>query len=442
MLGCLRARTLLHARRRRPPFVRPLPSSWVVRFASTSDNAKDDNSPFGNTSGPNSSSSSSGGSGSSDIPFDGSLPPGSEHNPGFEQPPALPPPADGVPSQTEPWSNAQEFLTDFPGSLTPLASDAAMYMLSGIFVAGGHIVGGLQSGVQGVHAATGLPWWATIAVTTMAVKISLLPVVVHQARHHDRLRMAWPEIQTLRGHLATTLEEIPQRRVLARWRKYRVFFSGVRGIIGLHGAHPLGLIATPLVNLPVFVMFVWSIRSMLRDATVPGLDTGGMLWFVDLTVSDSSLMLPIIGTVCTYFGLELAKMKNATGWIRFFQDGMQTFIIMMLPWISTFPQASGRLWGDGVFMYWIPSSLFQASQTLAMRNESVRQFLGLQPLRQAAPPPTPAGGNAQLPSKAVECGSSQETPRITQVSLTAGGIPAGNNARGDVEAPDGVKSAQ
>lgn len=41
-----------------------------------------------------------------------------------------------------------------------------------------------------------------------------------------------------------------------------------------------------------------------------------MLWFVDLTVSDSSLMLPIIGTVCTYTGLELAKMKGATGWIK------------------------------------------------------------------------------------------------------------------------------
>lgn len=38
--------------------------------------------------------------------------------------------------------------------------------------------------------------------------------------------------------------------------------------------HVLGCLATPLVNLPVFITFVWSIRGMLRDATVPGLDTG------------------------------------------------------------------------------------------------------------------------------------------------------------------------
>lgn len=244
MLRCLRARTLSHARLRRSPFVRPLPSSWVVRFASTGDNAKDDSSPFGNTSGGNSSSSisssiGSSGSGSSDVPCDGSLPPGSEHNPGFEHPPVLPPQVDGVPSETEPWSNAQDFLSDLPGSLSPLALDAAMYMLSGLFVAGGHIVGGLQSGVQGVHAATGLTWWATIAVTTIAVKISLLPVVVHQARHTDRLRMAWPEIQMLRGHLASTLEEVwydcghdVDSSMHMRRRSLRCAFRTWRGGIG------------------------------------------------------------------------------------------------------------------------------------------------------------------------------------------------------------------
>lgn len=92
-------------------------------------------------------------------------------------------------------------------------------------------------------------------------------------------------------------------------------------------------------------------------------------------------------------------------------------------------------------MYWIPSSLFQASQTLAMRNENVRLFLGLQPLRQAAPPPTPAG-IAQLSSKTAEGGSPQETPPITQASLAAGSISTGNAARGSAEASDGAKSAQ
>ncbi|CAN0424004.1 unnamed protein product, partial [Ectocarpus sp. 13 AM-2016] len=62
-------------------------------------------------------------------------------------------------------------------------------------------MGGVQSGVQAVHHTTGLPWWATIAVATIGVKVSLLPVVVYQAGHMDRMRAAWPEIQILRGYL-------------------------------------------------------------------------------------------------------------------------------------------------------------------------------------------------------------------------------------------------
>ena len=57
--------------------------------------------------------------------------------------------------------------------------------------------------------------------------------------------------------------------------------------------------------------------------------SGGMLWFVDLTVSDSSLMLPVISTACTYTGLELAKMKGATGWVKV-HDPIQSLASLVL----------------------------------------------------------------------------------------------------------------
>ncbi|CAM9268392.1 unnamed protein product [Ectocarpus fasciculatus] len=404
MLSCVRAtratRALSQAARPRPRYPRPharrpLPSScaYVVRLFSADDRRSGAGSSADHaSSGSGSSSSSVDGS---SLPSEAVAPVGSaQAAAGFDPtaliPPPPPPPAAeamAAGSGAEPLSTAAgQFVADFPSSVAPLMTDAGMYLLKGALAAGMHVIGGVQSGVQAVHHTTGLPWWATIAVATIGVKVSLLPVVVYQAGHMDRMRMAWPEIQTLRSYLATTLEEIPQQRVLERWRKYKVFFSGARGVLGMHGTHIRGLFATPLVNLPVFITFVWSIRGMLRDGTVPGLDTGGMLWFVDLTVPDSSLMLPIIGTLCTYTSLEIVKMKGATGWIKFFQDGMQTLIILMLPWISTFPQ--------GVFMYWIPSSAFQMGQTYTMKNNKVRELLGLKPL---GPPPREAAGATPPP---------------------------------------------
>lgn len=215
----MRARTLSHVRLRRlPPLVRPLPSSWLIRFSSTN-----------NKSG-SSGSSSGGGVDGKGTAVDGSTsatavdnglsasPSGvGDHPEGFDPASMIAPPPPAVEAAAttaaaEPWSMASaaasQFWADFPGSVAPLMGDAGMYVLHGVINTGLHIMGGVQTGVQGMHHLTGLPWWATIGVATVCVKISLLPVVVYQARHTDRMRMAWPEIQMLRDHLAARLDEV------------------------------------------------------------------------------------------------------------------------------------------------------------------------------------------------------------------------------------------
>lgn len=199
MIGCVRARASSHARILRPPPVRSLPGSWIVRFGSTHDGPKGSNSQ-----GTNNDTGSS-----VDGSADNSIPSPSEFHayPKVDSPSIAAPPTEVV-GGTEPWSVAQDALPDVSSSVTPSIADAAVYMLTGALNTGGRIMDAVQSGVQGIHAATGLPWWATIAVVTVGVKISLLPVVVYQARHMDRVRMAWPEIQMLRAHLASTLEQV------------------------------------------------------------------------------------------------------------------------------------------------------------------------------------------------------------------------------------------
>lgn len=200
MIACMRARALSQARIRRPPLVRPLPTSWVVRLSSETSRADTSSTGTGNPS-----SSSSGSAGGAAPDGSAAIPPG----PGGADfdPSSLIPSA--PPAGSEPWSTAApQFLSDLPGTVTPLMADAGMYLLHGVLTTGMHIMGGVQAGVQGVHHLTGLPWWATIAVATVGVKISLLPVVVYQARHMDRMRMAWPEIQVLRDHLAATLDQV------------------------------------------------------------------------------------------------------------------------------------------------------------------------------------------------------------------------------------------
>lgn len=215
MIACMRARALPLTRLPRSSLARPLPRSWVVGFSSATDKNNSNNNNEGPSSNSNSSSSSSSTSfdaSQADVPA--ASPPEPGAGAGFDPAAAIaqapPTPAAEAASAAEPWSSAaaHQFLADFPSSLTPLMADAGMSLLYGALSVGGQLTGGIQSGVQTIHNVTGLPWWATIAVATIGVKVSLFPVVVYQAGHMDRVRMAWPEIQVLRGHLASTLEEV------------------------------------------------------------------------------------------------------------------------------------------------------------------------------------------------------------------------------------------
>ena len=85
-------------------------------------------------------------------------------------------------------------------------------------------------------------------------------------------------------------------------------------------------------------------------------------------------------------------------------------LLLLLP-LPILPRAPCLRVGQGVFMYWIPSSAFQMGQTYAMRNNAVREFIGLQPL---ATPRGAAGGAAP---------AAQKAEAIGQNSLTAGVLP-------------------
>lgn len=196
MLVCARATALLHARRSRARLFRPLSVPLINRYASTSDTSRDASSnqyPPADDRSPLATPDSHTLQHRSDV-----------------EPPALtvgdiPPPATDISSSIdiEPWSIIQ----DLPGAVMPLVSGAGAFLLTSVIYVGVNTMGGIQEALQVVHTTTGLPWWATIGITTIGVKISLFPVSLLQYRHMDRLRMAWPEIQMLRKHLNGTLDK-------------------------------------------------------------------------------------------------------------------------------------------------------------------------------------------------------------------------------------------
>ena len=107
-----------------------------------------------------------------------------------------------------------------------------------------------QESIELLHAQSGMPWWATIASSTVMLRTCLLPLVIAQIRAGAGLPNAQPNLVKLRGLLQKAIAEIPAHNVGERLQKCRLSAQGVLMTLRLHQINPLMLIAPPLTHIP------------------------------------------------------------------------------------------------------------------------------------------------------------------------------------------------
>jgi membrane protein insertase Oxa1/YidC/SpoIIIJ len=285
------------------------------------------------------------------------------------------------------------------------------------------IIEPLQHALVVIHETSGLPWWSTFFLSAVCVRSLMLPVVYKQLHAGANLRKAMPEISYLNALLKRKNKSSDKSEQVDN---IKIFASGARASLRLHDVKLSHLIATPFLQIPIFACVIMSIRGLV-DAGGFGLDVGGFGPFLDLTVADSSLCLPLMAVTSTYLNLELSmgnyfnkqKQKESTtavvdiksgseendgsgsqtvnhndlhpgaprdesdkgksvqeeaasqppGFLLIFKDVMQTGMIIGLPLIATLP--------TGAFIFWLTSSALTTAQITATRNEEFRKRIGL-----------------------------------------------------------------
>jgi len=217
-------------------------------------------------------------------------------------PPAPPPPLALASAALQP-----------PPPLLMNATSAAGDGLSSPWNFTGSVLEPLQEMLVTMHDASGLPWWATLCLSAVGVRVALLPVVLYQAHAAARLAVAMPGVGYLHQLLAASIRQLPVGDVRGRVAKVRAFLAGSRAAMRLQGASPLSAVAGPLlVQLPAFATMVMATRGLVA-AGGHGLDAGGVLWAVDLTARDPTFLLPCLTVAATYGNLELSLgQRSAT----------------------------------------------------------------------------------------------------------------------------------
>eukprot|EP00123_Amoebidium_parasiticum_P001219 comp12260_c0_seq1/m.7069 comp12260_c0_seq1/g.7069 ORF comp12260_c0_seq1/g.7069 comp12260_c0_seq1/m.7069 type:complete len:316 (-) comp12260_c0_seq1:938-1885(-) len=255
----------------------------------------------------------------------------------------------------------------------------------------------MQDCIVVVHETTHLPWWASIALTTVGLRGAVtLPLTVYQQKVVARLEALTPElgkwIETLKHHVALTsrraglsYEEMEKRLQVEANKKRRELYR-------THKTYPYQAMLVPWVQLPIWVLFSLALRSMTgfpvwgMDAVDPlmGMTTGGALWFTDLTAPDPLMIFPVVTSASALVNLELTSLR------RIGQPTLrQTVMLNLFRGLSVGMFFVAIPMPAGISMFWAVSGLYRLGEHVVMKLPRVRRFFNLPLIKATHDIPTP-----------------------------------------------------
>lgn len=214
----------------------------------------------------------------------------------------------------------------------------------------------VQNALETIHIYTGLPWWGTIVLSTVIIRLLLTPLVISAQRNSAIFCNSMGEIQAVQDKI---LEARQMKNTLA----FAEQTEEMQKIMQRTGYNPLKNILVPFAQMPFFLSFYFGLRGMV-NAPVESMQQGGIAWFTDLTISDPTYMLPLITCGTLWLTLRSALSSTATISTDTSQNlsikMMKAMPVVMFPFIMTFPSA--------LVVYWASSNTISLIQvTISMQ---------------------------------------------------------------------------
>ncbi|XP_042386260.1 mitochondrial inner membrane protein OXA1-like [Zingiber officinale] len=277
----------------------------------------------------------------------------------------------------------------FPGEVAAAAADSFLP------------VAALQHLIDAVHSFMGLNWWASIALTTVLIRMLIVPLLLSQMKSTAKLSMIAPEMEQIRKQMNTMDPKTSQEGQ----KRMKEFFEK-------HGVTPFTLLRGLFIQGPAFMSFFFAISNMVEK--VPSFKGGGTLWFTDLTTPDPLYILPILTALSFLATVELNMQVGMEGNLmgKNMKNFFRVLAVLTVPFTARFPKA--------IFCYWVTSNLFSLGYGFVMKRPPVRKFLNLP---EVVPQPQPTGGSFSFfgtskqtapvdPSTTAEAASPVFPPRV------------------------------
>ncbi|GLJ39064.1 hypothetical protein SUGI_0796350 [Cryptomeria japonica] len=220
-------------------------------------------------------------------------------------------------------------------------------------------VAALQYFIEAVHLYCALPWWASIAASTLLIRSLTIPILISQLKATTRLTLMRPEMEELTQRMKQCTDpqmiEDGRQRLKFLFKKYGVSpFTPLKGL---------------LIQGPIFISFYLAITNMAEH--VPSFKEGGALWFYDLSTPDSMYVLPALTALTFLATVELNMQEGLEGnpMAAKMKTFSRFFALMTVPITMNFAKA--------IFCYWITSNLFSLVYGAFIRQPGIKKALGI-----------------------------------------------------------------
>ena len=278
--------------------------------------------------------------------------------PGDDAPPSTPTqtPTEGwTANPPEAWMevmNRPQHLSDAVDAITPLGyypSDLALRY------------------VDFLSSTFDLPFCAGIIGGTFLLRAAMFPLSIITMKHTARMQKAKPELEILQERMNNDPSVKTDRRKMDAYQRQ------MGALLAKHNVKPYLIFMFPLAQLPVFMSMFFGLRRAAESFPVE-CQTGGMLWFPDLSVADPTYALPLITSGLFLVMIEVgADGMNASAnkdQAKTMKNVMRGMGVLMVPFTYHFPAS--------VFCYWVSANTFSLGQTVLLNKvPGVREALGV-----------------------------------------------------------------
>ncbi|XP_067951179.1 mitochondrial inner membrane protein OXA1L-like [Watersipora subatra] len=222
--------------------------------------------------------------------------------------------------------------------------------------------GWVQSALETLHVSVDLPWWASIAILGVSLRILLFPLQVLTLRHTIPVQNSLPKYMELREQmhkakmtnnveavqmLSLKAESYTKKYPLKMWKLY------------------LGV----MYQAPIFLSIVWALRGM-ATLPVPSMTTGGLYWFTDLTIADPYFILPMMTAATLLITIELGADGIQTGTFSKRKNLIRALVLISTPVFMSFNPSA-------LAVYWFTSNVVGACNGYIIRHPAMRSRLSI-----------------------------------------------------------------